>query len=224
MGLGTLLLVLLSTTFIDAPAEVWAMLAGLVAVPAVVLAFTETFAPLGPLTGRFLSRGPAGVLAAAFLHPGWPSGVLFSLAVAACVGAIVHFGSSGAADPELWVLLLGSAGSLILPALLIAPFDRRLRQRFTLYTLVFITLFVITLVFSILASAVGEPKCDFLWWLAWLPAISLPMLDFPRVFQESDILRVFGWWIGGFTGVLTVLALVRLRELARAGNPELDSP
>lgn len=222
VGLGMLLLTLLATTVIDAPSGVWAVMACLVAIPAIILAFAEPFFAIGPLTARFLDRGPAGYLAAAFLHPGWAPGVLFSMLMIGLVAAIVHFGSAGATSPAEWIVLLAISGSLILPAIIIAPW--KLRQRFATYLLIMVAMGLITVVFSILASAVGSPKCDFLWWLAWLPPINLTMLEFSTVFAEEDILRVSLWWNAGYAIALTLIALVRLRDLTKVEIPETESP
>ncbi|MCU0797101.1 MAG: hypothetical protein MUF31_14345 [Akkermansiaceae bacterium] len=222
VGLGLLGITLLTATFIKAPTGVWAIIATLIALPAILLAYTEAFYSLGPITDRFLNRGPLGYLAATFLHPGWPSGVFFSLPMIGLVAAIVHVGSADPVGPEAWIYLLGIAGSIVLPALIIAPF--RVQQRFTMYSLVLIAIYVTTIVVSIFANSVGAPQNDFLWWLVWLPPVTFTMMDLSASFRPEFVLPHSLAWTGGFTALLCLFAAIRLRDLAKPMNIESDPP
>jgi len=174
------------------PELVMAFLAFILA-PAFITALTEPAIILPPVCQPFLKRGLPGKLAAAFLLPGWPTGVFFTLLLAVIsVGGIV-----GAAlpsppsdfDPELMVAYLGCFGSLLLPALLAAHYSKQEKKRFTNFML-FLVASLVLMVCLMMVAGINDSE-EILWLFIWNPPVLLAMLSFSR-FDDHDLALAAG--------------------------------
>ncbi len=147
--------------------------------PALVTALTEAAITLPPLCQPFLKRGFPGETAAAFLLPGWPTGVFYTCLLAGISAfAVANTGVESYMTndiPQVWIGALACFGSLLLPALLSACFTKQESKRFSTFIVFLIVSVSITVVASILANS--KDQDDLMWLFVWNPSSVLVMLS-----------------------------------------------
>lgn len=169
--------------------EAITLILALILTPAVIVALTEPSTLLPPICKPFLRRGVAGRCAAAFLLPGWPTGVFYSgllvaLAAAGIYGAAL-FKSESYYDLDLTIVSLACIGSILLPALLSANFTRQENKRFSTFITFALASAILTIVPGILTNIDNN---EFLLWLfVWNPPTFFMMVD-ESEFNELHLL------------------------------------
>jgi hypothetical protein len=154
--------------------------------------------------GRF---GGWGRLAGRFLYPGWPSGVLFTLAAVAAMLAVGLYYSR--AIEMKWILWAGvaGAGALYFPAALIQVFMPRAPRPFILYLGIQAVLGLLVAFSALMATFNGV---DFRFALAMIPTCGLLFLG-SNILLDENILRALSG-----TGLITAASfgflLFKMRE------------
>lgn len=160
--------------------------------PALITALTEPAIVLPPICKPFLKRGTAGRAAAAFLLPGWPTGVFYTALMAAISGIGIlgayRAGAYSVPDRELEIICLSCFGGVLLPALLAALFSKQENKRFTNF-MIFLLLSVILTFAAMMLSAMNDNE-PLLWAFIWNPPVFLFMLGIGRFDTESLLLGV----------------------------------
>lgn len=224
VALGLLLLLIPVAAFAPVEGEAVAILAAVILTPSLALALTEPFQPLPPICGPFKRFGAAGKLAGRLLYPGWPSGVLFSvLAVGLGVPSIL-LAMDGPMDREFTIVLIALLGSLLMPAVVTVVFDKRIKNRFTTYLLVFAAGAIVTFVVAFIAGSLDTGSRQFLWLFAWLPQSFAAMAAFPRDFEADTLTLVSATVAGAYLLILIPVALRRLRQWSEAETEASPAP
>jgi hypothetical protein len=141
------------------------------------------------VTLPFIRKGRLGKLMGAFLYPCWTSGVHFTALLSVIVlgiGAVILFTPSffGFGNEEFTVLcsLLGSA---LFPALFLAWFQKRVKNRIGLYFAILIGSY--SLMLALIAVAESTNVDEAMWLFCWLPPVHLYMVD-DSSFQEEIVM------------------------------------
>jgi hypothetical protein len=182
VALGMIALLGLLGWIAEIPREPMAVILMLVGVPAATIALTERLELLPPICRPFLRFGPLGKIAGRFLYPGWPSGVAFTgLMLAAIIGvfysrpgfASAFAGSS--ANAIGGIMLTASIGTLLLPALFMRVFLRRVQNALGVYILIGVLLCVVAIG---LGMIMAETRDDgYVWLFSWIPPVQLNVID-----------------------------------------------
>lgn len=154
--------------------------------PALITALTEPPIILPPVCKPFLKRGITGRIAAAFLLPGWPTGVFYT-ALLATVG-LAGIGYSIVANvfhPEDGVICLSFLGSVLLPALLAALFTKEESKRFTNFMIFLVASISLAVAAMVFTGINGNEAA--LWSLIWNPPVVLFMLGISK-FETGTLL------------------------------------
>lgn len=186
-----------ATGLVDA--EPLAFIIMVLAIPAVIIALTDS-APLVQTTCMpFVKRGPVGRFFGVFLYPTWFSGVLFAVlfGLVASMGlmlALFEFpstirGGSPIAnwDEEVCIAILAIFGGLLFPAVWQVFLFRGEGQRVAHYLLILVGSSVVLLVLLALADTMNSG--NFLWFFAWNPLTFLVMMMESRI---SDSVLLVG--------------------------------
>jgi hypothetical protein len=171
--------------------------------PTIATALTEADALLPVVCSKFTRFGIAGRLAGRLFYPGWPSGVVFLLPLAALLVVAAVLVDPGT---EETVVFSSWFGTLVLPAACIVPFERKLRNLFAVYALVLVASLLFTLVLLMLSEAMGDT--DFLWLFAWLPATHGIIAE-EGLARDVTVLAGSLIWTSVLMGALLVCALTR---------------
>ncbi len=181
VALGMLVLLAVAGWLAEIPREPMAVLLLLVGVPAAVIALTEPLQLLPPICRPFLRFKGAGKFAGRFLYPGWPTGVLFTgLMIAATVAVLysrpgIARGYVSTAETFTTIMMLSTIGTLLLPALIVRLFGRKIRA-----TLGFYVLFVVLLVAAAvsLGAIMSETRNDdYIWLFSWIPPVQINLIE-----------------------------------------------
>ncbi len=169
-----------------------AMAFAIILTPALMTAFTEPAIVLPPVCKPFLKRGKAGRVAAAFLLPGWPTGVFY----AGLMALIGFVGITGAFemglhsfDEKSAIVCLSCFGSLLLPALLAAIFTKQDSKRFTNF-MIFLVVSICLAVTAMILTNIKSNNETYLWAFIWNPPVFLFMLSNGRFDADNLLLAV----------------------------------
>jgi hypothetical protein len=213
VALALTLAVAAATFHPDMPIAATCGFLAVILLPALVTALTESAVTLPPLCQPFLKRGLPGRIAAAFLLPGWPTGVFYTCLVAgisAFALANSEVASYGRPDlPGIWAAALACFGSLLLPALLSACFTKQESKRFTF----FIAFLVVSIAISVFGQILTGIKRqdDLMWLFVWNPPTVLFMLSNYR-FSAPDLMVAISVVDACLLFLLIVVALRRYSE------------
>lgn len=218
----------------EIPREGMAALLMLVGVPAVAIALNEPLQLLPPICRPFVRFGAMGKLAGRFLYPGWPSGVLFTGLMIAATTALLFsrpdaaYPYSGRQNQFLIVAMIVTIGTLLLPAIIVRIFSRKIRA-----SLGFYILFGVVLVFGAIALAMIAEETDmnydwWMWWFAWIPPVQMNLMD---LVQRQHYQTSGGYGISApdysavmMTGIATSTAYYLILLIAAfRGFPEIRS-
>jgi len=196
----------------------WMLLAiAVLLTPTIAMALTEPAALLPIVCSRFTRFGLPGRLAGRVLYPGWPSGVIFVIliAVAIFVGAVfVDAGDEGN------ILLSSWFGSLILPALCVLPFDKKIRNPFAIYTLIIVGAFTFTLILAGLSEAMNDE--EFLWVFCWLPTTHI-VLAVSGLADDEAIMAGSVVWNAVMLLALFLVSMTRQGDILTAEQQAMSS-
>ena len=205
--------------FAEFEAEATLLLIGGFAVPALITSLTEPVVILPPVCYPFLKRGLLGKIAAAFLLPGWPTGVFYS-------GLLIVIGIAGVTLP-LFTKSLGSiaddvalgglccVGSILFPATLAALFSKQEDKRFTNFMLFLVGSVILTVATMVISGMSNER--DLLWAMVWNPSSILFMRAVGH-FRVEDLTLAVSLVSSLYMGLLFVTAIIRYRDYRRVFN------
>ena len=170
-------------------AHVPLLIFGIILAPAVITALTEPSNLLPPIYTPFLKRGLPGRLAAAFLLPGWPAGVFYSILLLAVSTAGFLATARPAISPsemtEIAIYILAVVGGILLPALLAANFSKQESKRFTNFLVFLLASVILTIIPAIFANINNHE--NYLWLFIWNPPIFITMAD-ESSFDKNQLL------------------------------------
>ncbi|MFD0892021.1 hypothetical protein KBB96_11390 [Luteolibacter ambystomatis] len=149
---------------------IWLILAAL----PIAIALTENTPLVHAIAIRFARRGAVGRLAGRILYPGWPSGVMFTIA-ASGIGLLMMPVLSPGKDVDMWIGMLGGLGSLFLPGLLVIALGKKVKDRLAVYILGWSISFALVMILSAITD--GMSSRGMLWGFVWCPLMLLPMSD-----------------------------------------------
>ena len=172
--------------------DLLALILAVILTPAFIIALSEPAIIFPPICQPFLKKGVFGRAAAAFLLPGWPTGVfytallagvgLFGIGYALLPSTRTHF------NPETAIVCLSCLGGILLPTLLSVLFTKDDSKRFTnfmIFLVASISLAVSAMIFTSFNSR--EPM---LWSLIWNPPVTLFMLGSSKFNNETLLMAV----------------------------------
>lgn len=144
----------------------------------------------------FTSRGVPGCLAGLFLFPGWPNGLLFTLALLAVFGGVVGLVQGRPGDP-MTALLASVPGALLFPSGLILALRPRTANLGPAYLVIQIAFFIVAMIALALHAA--------------FPTLTLmPLSLLPPVAFVLHLFRKGGDLITPLTALASAAALVLL--------------
>lgn len=219
--LAALLLAILAAIGLDLDEEIVVFLAFLLVIPPVIMALTEPFFLLPTVTRPFVRKGALGVVAGRFLYPGWPAGVLFSLLALALAGILMGTGlpENVFSDEDFITVVAAVAASLLFPAVVILPFEKRLRSRFTGYLLVLVASLILAIVLTLVGEAVDHTEPAFLWAFIWIPMVNLFMTAMSG-YPDEVLATVATVFLILYASLLLVAALSRFPTIRRTEREE----
>ncbi len=161
-------------------------LVSVIAVPAIVIALTES-APLVSIVCKpFVKRGVLGKAAGCFLYPCWPSGIFYAIALG-LLGIAIFFmktvTGSGGPDKEDAIILLSLSGAFYFPAIWQTFLFRGDGQRVAHYLLLLVGSLIMLGVLTALSSSMNNGV--FLWFFAWHPLAYIAMMNESPVSDET---------------------------------------
>lgn len=223
--LGLLLLLLPIAAFAPVRADPMSVLVAVIVIPSIALSLTEPFVPLPPVYAPFVRRGSIGRFFGRFLYPGWPSGVGFTIvAIGLGIGAILLSLDSWPIDPESSIVMLSILGSLLMPAVVTILFDKKIKNRFATYMLVFAAGCIVAFVTGFIADALEPGSRGFLWFFAWLPQTTAVMTTFPSSFDNEPVQITALAVAVIYLGILLPAAVRRFPEISAAEAEAKDVP
>lgn len=200
------MLIAIPLCYFDIIEEDWHILVVFViAIPAIVIALTESLPLVATVCKPFVKRGRAGKTVGWLFYPTWPSGILFAILMG-LLGYTALFIHPGASGIEFYTWSFGLMGSLYFPAAWQVCFFRGESQRITNYLLVLVGSYIMIGVLAMLADAMNS--ADFLWLFAWNPLAYLVMSEHGH--SHRDI------YLGGVIVTNLILFLIlAIRALSR---------
>ncbi|MGC4017173.1 MAG: hypothetical protein QM755_22075 [Luteolibacter sp.] len=184
---------------------IWLALAAL----PVASALTENLTLIPSVATPFVRRGPLGKLAGRVLYPGWPSGVMFTVAVT-CIAVLAQFFIFNTRTSSDLIFLIGALGSLFLPGLLVILLGAKLKDRLAVFILTWAITFALVMVMD--AVTHGMSSRGVLWAFVWCPAMILPMSDIKEFSHHALI--VTGLIVDClYLGTMIVLAIAAQRQI-----------
>jgi hypothetical protein len=213
LALGLMLLLVLVARFANTPPDVWVLMIAVILVPSMIIELTEPFILLPPICRPFVERGAMGRLAGRLLYPGWPSGVIFTLLMIFLATLSCYLAEAGKMGAEELVVITSFLGSLLMPAAVMCFFDKRIKNRLSLYLLLISASAIVTIVLALLVDALPSASRGFLAWLSWLPQTGFIMVNYPRNFQDEQVLLWVGLATAVYASILPIAAMQRLREV-----------
>ncbi|MEM1085627.1 MAG: hypothetical protein AAGI48_16070 [Verrucomicrobiota bacterium] len=188
-------------------------IAFIVGIPAIIMALTEPINLMPPLYKPFVKKGALGMMAGRLLYPGWPSGVLFSTVIALLAFVLIVFcGDRNLATDES-TIPFAIFGSLLLPAAILSFLDKKVRNRFTVFLLLMVIQFVLTMVLSYVGFAMDRDARGFLWFFSWIPMVTLPMSDLSPSINPGSVLYAAIACCAVYGLILLVQASLRFRAI-----------
>jgi hypothetical protein len=180
--LGAMLLLGLLAWAGDMDLRMLCLLMMMVAVPAVAISLNEPLQLLPPICRPFLRFRGLGRIAGRFLYPGWPAGVLFTGLLAAVAIGLFSLGKSPAHwssrfEAELMIAMSVSIGTLLLPAIIVRVFARRMRTTLGFYVLFLVLLVFAAIGLSVVAHETLGSDDNWMWWFAWIPPVQMNLVD-----------------------------------------------
>lgn len=183
----------------------------LVAVPAGVIALSESGHVAPGLVGRLRERGMIGRFAVVFLIPGRASGYFFTVLLAGF--GFVMLGCMGDMDDEIFIRLLGMWGSLLFPAVLLRFIQRGDVQRIGPYLLVLFSTLVFWVILQSFAQVAGGKT---MLMFAWCPVV-FTLGDVDAFESSSGGLAILATLVI-LNAILAVGAIREMRLLFRTGG------
>lgn len=217
-GIATIIAILISRDYIHK--DFVTVLICLVALPAMTIALTErSMLPPG-VHAAFSKYGPFGRAAGVFLSPGWPSGVFFSLLLAA-IFLTVSYSNLMIDWPDGYQTALVSViGAIIFPAVLLNLFRVKDEARVSSYILLLMASGIFTgVMWAIIESLRNK---DLLLALIWNPLSLLPILESRPAGIGNAIHKIAPGVTGLYFVVLLIMAIHTMRQAKHRNASELS--
>jgi len=167
--------------------ELFYLLTIIIAVPAILIALTESAPLVATVCKPFVKRGILGKSIGWFLYPTWASGILCSILIG-LIGLAIFFslemlnGSVSPWDRGEFIVILAIFGGLFFPAAWQAFLFRGEGQRIGHYLLLLVGSFVMLGILTALSESMDNGL--FLWFFAWNPLAFLAMLSDHKADKE----------------------------------------
>ena len=224
IALVMVVIVTVAMIFNDVSWETIPVVAGLIALPAAVIALTEPQQMLPRVTLPFTKRGFIGRVFGRFFYPCWSAGLFYtSLLMILLYGLSAYalnvsksgFNSFGVEDFSIMNSLIGC---ILFPAVCLLLLEKHIVNRIGFYIVALIAMFALSL--AIFAVAEGTNNENALWIFCWLPPTQLFMIDHDKV-NDSDVM-VVGIIVNAIIlGYLLIKAFVKLPAIREAEEDAL---
>lgn len=184
--------------------EIVFILTIVIAVPAIVIALTESAPLVATVCKPFVKRGLPGKAIGWLLYPTWASGILFAILIgliglAIFSSQLMSSGSVNSWDREGYIAILALFGGLFFPAAWQAFLFRGEGQRLGHYLLLLVGSGVMLGILTALSESMDNGL--FLWFFAWNPLAFLAMLTDHKA--DKDVIL-------GAVALVDILLLVLL--------------
>ncbi|MBB5350090.1 hypothetical protein HNR46_000311 [Haloferula luteola] len=184
--------------------------------PAIFLALSENWNLLPPHCAPFLRFGPAGQLAARFLYPGWPSGVLFSLLMLIpFAGTLAWINHRHSIDDELPLALFTMLSWVTFPAVAMLPMKKSERSRVTLGLVILVAISVAFVALAILAEALNSDATNFLWLFIWIPGVPFILHESTSSTSQATMNSLAGLIFAVQFAILVIAAMLKLKQVSK---------
>ncbi len=214
--LAVVVLVLTGLFYQRAMEPVWMLGLPLIAIPALVIALTESSHVAPGLVARFKKRGLLGVVMAVFLIPGAASGFFFSLLLSGVVaaGILVLQWAGGAYWDQYPVRMLGLWGTLLFPAVLLSFLQRGEGQKIGPYLLLLLATLLLWVILQSFAQVAGDQTMLL---FVWCPVV-FAFGDLDAFDSTQGMLMVFAVMFL-FNALLAVRSFREMRGLLSQATP-----
>ena len=188
----------------------------IIAVPAIVIALTESAPLVATVCKPFVRRGILGKAIGYLLYPTWASGILFAILIgliglALFFGQMMLHGSVNSWNREASIVTLALFGGLFFPAAWQAFLFRGEGQRIGHYLLLLVGSGVMLGILTALSESMDNGL--FLWFFAWNPLAFLAMLTDHKT--DKDVLLVSVAIVDALLLILLITrALIEIRKSA----------
>lgn len=184
--------------------EIVFILTIVIAVPAIVIALTESAPLVATVCKPFVKRGLPGKAIGWLLYPTWASGILFAILIgliglAIFSSQLMSSGSVNSWDRDEYIVILALFGGLFFPAAWQAFLFRGEGQRLGHYLLLLVGSGVMLGILTALSESMDNGL--FLWFFAWNPLAFLAMLTDHKA--DKDVIL-------GAVALVDILLLVLL--------------
>ena len=184
--------------------EIVFILTIVIAVPAIVIALTESAPLVATVCKPFVKRGFPGKAIGWLLYPTWASGILFSILIGLIglgifLNHVIFTNSVNTWDSEGYIAILALFGGLFFPAAWQAFLFRGEGQRLGHYLLLLVGSGVMLGILTALSESMDNGL--FLWFFAWNPLAFLAMLTDHKA--DKDVIL-------GAVALVDILLLVLL--------------
>ena len=181
------------TAIADMDDEMVMLLVFVIAVPAIVIALTDSSHLVSTVCKPFVKRGMAGKVLGWLLYPTWHSGILYAIVLGMVgVGTVlthsIVLGNGMINDADEAVVLFSIFGGLYFPAVWQLFLFRGEGQRIAHYLLLLVGSFVMLGILVMLAESMNSG--GFLWAFAWNPLAFLAMLEESKLDDTTLLLGV----------------------------------
>lgn len=151
----------------------------IIAVPAIIIALTESSPLVATVCSPFVKRGALGKFIGWFFYPTLPSGIFFTI-LTCLLGSVAVYVNPGIDRSGHWsadeaTVMLAIMGSLFFPAVWQMFLFRGEGQRIANYLLILAGSYVMTGILFMLAEAMNNE--NFLWFFAWNPLAFLILAE-----------------------------------------------
>lgn len=193
IALGIVVIATVSMIFNDVTWEAIPVIAGLIALPAAVIALTEPQQMLPRVTLPFTKRGFMGRVFGRFFYPCWSAGMFYtSLLIILLYGLSAYALNTGRSGyysfgVEEFSIMNSLIGCVLFPAVCLLLLEKKIVNRIGFYIVALIAVFALSL--AIFAVAEGTDNENALWIFCWLPPTQLFMIDRNKI-NDSDVMLV----------------------------------
>lgn len=204
--------------------EVTAALLIVFSAPAIAIALTEPMNLMPPIVRPFVRRGFPGKLAGRVFYPGWTSGVLFAgLLILLAVAPMVFGSHSG--NMRVDMMIVSALGTLLLPAVVLRIFAKKVKQALAFYLLVLAA--TVAIATGIFIATIEARDDSFVWYLAWIPPVQVVLsgvLELKGATDLSGVIKIGLGVVGVCYGLLLACAVKNFSALREVEDEASAKP
>lgn len=157
--------------------ELVVVLVPVIAVPAIMIALTESAPLVQTVCKPFVKRGRFASVLGWLLYPTWPSGIVYAVLLGLlgilAIGCATVFHNSSTWDEDEMIVISSLFGGMLFPAVWQVFLFRGDGQRIAHYLLLLVGSFIMLGVLAALSGSMNNG--DFLWFFAWNPLAFIAM-------------------------------------------------